>query len=81
MAPLWLFSQSDACRGRTTMVSRSGVSSVLQELSRRGRGSWPVISAPAATATGLSAHETSPLVQVDIYNVEYIYLSGRVKSC
>lgn len=64
LKPLWIFSQSDACRVPTTTVSRSAASSVRPALSRRKRGSWPVTSAPAVTATGLSGRETSPPAQV-----------------
>lgn len=64
LKPLWIFSQSDACRVPTTTVSRSAVFSVRPALSRRKRGSWPVTSAPAVTATGLSGRETSPPAQV-----------------
>ena len=64
LKPLWIFSQSDACRGLTTTVSRSVASSVRPALSRRKRGSWPATSAPAVTATGLSGRETSPPAQV-----------------
>lgn len=73
LEPLWIFSQSDALRARTTTASRSAVSSVHLELSRRGRGSSPATSAPAVTATVLSGQETSPPVQV-VHFSEMMYL-------
>lgn len=73
LEPLWIFSQSDALRGRTTTASRSAVCSVHLELSRRGRGSSPATSAPAVTATVLSGQETSPPAQV-VHFSEMMYL-------
>lgn len=64
LEPWWIFSQSDAPRGRTTTASRSAVSSVHLEPSRSARVSWPATFAPAATATGPSGPGTSPPAQV-----------------
>ena len=62
--PLWLFSQSDACQALTIMGSKSAVSSAHLAHSRKGRVSWPVISALEVTGMDLRGHATSPLVQV-----------------
>lgn len=62
--PSWIFSQSDAPRGRTTTASRSAASSARPGPSRSARASWPATFAPAATATGPWGPGTSPPAQV-----------------